>query len=102
MEECQSAYGGQKQYGGGPDCQSVPKEVCSQVAVPNCRQIADEQVSLYREMIIFSLMAQYFLSVVSGGSDERVRESAKGEVPADPSLQLQTGTFNTYFGILYF
>lgn len=30
---------------GGQDCQTVPKEVCEQVAVPNCRQIAEEQVS---------------------------------------------------------
>ena len=35
----------QAQYEGedGKDCQSVPRNVCRQEAVPNCRQIADEQ-----------------------------------------------------------
>ena len=53
VDECQGGYvpqagssAGDAGYGGQSDCRSVPKEICEAVAVPNCRQIADEQVKL--------------------------------------------------------
>ena len=44
VEECLPGYGGEAAGGG---CRTVPKETCSSVAVPNCRQIADELVTYY-------------------------------------------------------